>query len=104
MPGEYVMTRHELPDVSYSSIIDIFWCLRTWAYAVGMAGNFEVDSKKAPGTKVLMMPLHVALDYADRALRLASSSDNLQGTMAQHEHTRGTHTHSQVSTDYDSHT
>ena len=72
-PGEYTLTRHELPDVTYSNVVDIYWCLRIWAFAVALAGNFEVESKKTPGTKVLMMPLSVALDYADRALRLATT-------------------------------
>ena len=56
------------------NLIDYYWGLRALANAWGLAGNYEVDSKAKPGTKVLMMPLGEAMDYADRGLRLASRS------------------------------
>ena len=42
--------------------------------AWGRCGNYLVDSKSKPGTHVLMMPWDKALNYADRGLRLVTSS------------------------------
>ena len=54
-----------------------------------------VDSKKEKDTKVLMMPYNVALDYADRALRVTTHSglpprEQLQWLMSKDKLTRAT--------------
>ena len=68
--GDWQMTKTNLPDYIPGTVIGVYWALRTLAYAMSMAGNYTVDSKKFPGTKVLMMPFAMALDYADRAIRV----------------------------------
>jgi len=57
-----------------SSVAEYYFGLRTLANAWAKAGNYEVDSKAEKGAKVLMMPMSVALDYADRALRVTTFS------------------------------
>ena len=69
MGGEWNLERSRLPYMIIQSVLDGYWALRVQAYAMAKAGNFQVDSKLYPGTKVLFFPLEVGLDYADRALR-----------------------------------
>ena len=54
--------------------VDYYWGLRTLMNAWAKAGNFYVDSADKPGTRVKMMPADVALDYADRGLRVVLAS------------------------------
>ena len=54
------------------TLIDYYWGQRTVVAAWALSGNYEVDSKDIPGTKVTMMPADEAMGYADRGLRLAS--------------------------------
>ena len=58
---------------SPSSVIDYYFGLRTLANAWARAGNYEVDSMTKENAKVLMMPLNVGIDYADRCLRISST-------------------------------
>ena len=61
--------KHEPNRVlSIESVVDIYWALRTWAYACGLAGNYETDFD---GKKVLMAPFTTFIDYADESLRKA---------------------------------
>ena len=68
-------------DITYSAapnfvphtVVDYYWGLRVLAYAWAKAGNYEVRSVIKEGSLVKMMPLDVALDYADRALRVTMS-------------------------------
>ena len=53
-----------------SSVIDYYFGLRTLANAWARSGNYEVESMIKEASKVIMMPLHVGLDYADRCIRL----------------------------------
>ena len=68
------MVRNTIPEVVPKNVVDVYWCLRVLANAWAKAGNYEVDSKSFPGTKVIMMPLATGLDYADRALRVVLGS------------------------------
>ena len=56
-----------------SSVVDYYFGLRTLANAWGRAGNYEVDSVAKESTRVLMMPMHVGLDYADRCLQISTT-------------------------------
>ena len=55
-------------------VVGYYWGLRVLMGAWGQAGNYLVDSVLKPGTKVKMMPLSEALDYADRFLQVVLSS------------------------------
>jgi hypothetical protein len=57
-------------ELSVTSLIQYYFCLRTLAYAWAMAGNYDVESVQKPGSQVRMMNLTSALDYADKCLRL----------------------------------
>jgi hypothetical protein len=68
------LTSRTSADYSPTDVVGYYWGLRVLAYAWGQAGNYMVDSKKNPGTQVLMMPWADALNYADRFLQVAMSS------------------------------
>ena len=57
--------------MAVDSLAEYYICLRTLANAWALAGNYKVESLEKPGTQVLMMPLEAAMNYADRALRMA---------------------------------
>ena len=59
---------------SPASVTDYYFGLRTLGNAWGRAGNYEVDSAVEKLTRVLMMPMHIGLDYADRCLRMTTTS------------------------------
>ena len=66
------VTYSAVPDFNPRSIIEYYWGLRVLMYAWARAGNYMVESKEKPGTKVLMIDLTAALNYADRALRVTT--------------------------------
>ena len=55
------------------NVVEYYWGLRTLANAWAWAGNYEVESVTTPGTKVRMMELEPALNYADRCLRITTT-------------------------------
>ena len=55
-------------------VVGYYWCLRVLMNSWGQAGNYEMESILSPGKKVLMMPLSVAIDYADRFLQVVLAS------------------------------
>ena len=69
MGSEWNLERKRLPHTLVESCLDAYWCMRIRGNARAWAGNFEVDSKVTPGTRVIFYPMEVGLDYADRALR-----------------------------------
>ena len=65
---------NEVPaEFAPAGTVGYYWGLRTLAGAWAKAGCYEVESKLRQGTKVLMMPFDVAVNYADRALRVVST-------------------------------
>lgn len=74
LPAGLRVEFEQVEDVTVASTIEYYFCLRTLAYAWALAGIYMVDSKDTPGTKTIMMALSDALDYADMALRLASTT------------------------------
>ena len=70
----WTMSRDMLPDFVPHTVVDVYWALRILGYAWARAGNYDVPSKSMPGTQVKMISLEVALDYADRALRVTLSN------------------------------
>ena len=70
----WTMSRDMLPDFVPHTVVDVYWALRILGYAWARGGNYEVPSKVSPGTQVKMISLEVALDYADRALRVTLSN------------------------------
>jgi len=65
------ITYSAIPDYVPNTVVGYYWGLRVMAYAWAKAGNYLVDSKTKEGSKVTMMPLDVALNYADTRLRVA---------------------------------
>ena len=57
------------------TVYGYYTVLRILANAWGYCGNFEVESKAIPGTRVKMFSWHCGFDYADRALRLTMRSN-----------------------------
>ena len=73
--GEHTTVIIELPNVFVPKhVVEYYFGLRTLMNAWGRCGNYLVDSKSKPGTHVLMMPWDAALNYADRGLRIVTSS------------------------------
>ena len=56
------------------TVVEYYWGLRILMNAWGKCGNYLVDSQLYPGSKVLMMPLDKAVNYADQGLRIVTSS------------------------------
>ena len=73
--GEHTTVISELPNVFVPKhVVEYYLGLRTLMNAWRRCGNYLVDSKSKPGTHVLMMPWDAALNYADRGLRIVTSS------------------------------
>ena len=73
--GNMTFKTKEERTVIPKDVVGYYWGLRTLMYAWAQAGNYLVDSVLNPGKQVLMMPLHVALDYADRFLQTVLASN-----------------------------
>ena len=73
--GEHTTVISELPNAFVPKhVVEYHFGLRTWMNAWDRCGNYLVDSKSKPGTHVLMMPWDATLNYADRGLRIVTSS------------------------------
>ena len=67
--GVISITVEEAPDEVVRDVFACYCSLRVLANAAAKAGNFEVESKIAKGTRVYFAPLDVHLNYADHASR-----------------------------------
>ena len=63
----------EVEDLRIQTVVQYYWGLRIFAYAYAFAGIEEAPSHNHSGTSVVNAPLDVNLDYADDALRLATT-------------------------------
>ena len=82
--GEHTTVISELPNAFVAKhVVEYYFGLRTLMNAWGRCGNYLVDSKSKPGTHVLMMPWDTALNYADRGLRIVTSSGIAQSEQLQ---------------------
>lgn len=77
-----------------NSVASYYFALRILANASAKAGNYQVESKKEKGTKVIFAPLDTNLDYADMAFRMAlkqnlGSWDTLKWIEERDRHCRG---------------
>ena len=93
--GEHTTVVNELPNAFVPKhVVEYYFGLRTLMNVWGRCGTYLVDSKTKPGTHVLMMPWDTALNYADRGLRIVTSSgiapsDQLQWWERKDRITRG---------------